>query len=122
MYREKIYNRKNDKFKRKSNEVLSILSTKAMSKHELAIVMGLSLSTVSNYVFFLKRDGLVYIADWISNPFTKPTAKYKFGTKPDAEYIHRKKHRDKPRLKKELPNKTNVCDIAASWMRNPIKD
>lgn len=119
MYREKIYNRDNEKFKNKCNQVLAILSIKAMSKHELAIALEMSLSTVSNYVFFLKRDGLLYVESWISNPYTKPTPRYKFGTNPDVEYIHRKKCRDKPRPKKPAVTKT-TCDIAASWMRNPI--
>lgn len=116
MYRDKIYKCNSDKFRRTSHEILTFLSGKAMSKHELAIVMDLSLSSISNYMHFLKKQGLVYIAEWISNDKSKPTAKYRFGTNQDVEYVFRKKYRYKHK-NKPIPNATNRCDIAASWIR-----
>ena len=120
MYRDKLYKFNSPRYKATSQKMLVILAKKAFTKHELAIEMELNLSTISNYIYFLKRNGMVYIAEWQENPLGKPTAKYKFGTNPDVEYICRKKYKSPTRRKeKTIVSKMPRCDVAAQWMLNP---
>lgn len=118
--KRKIYKEGGIRFQTISQEILALLADKEMSKHELVEATKLSLTTIVSYVSILKERNLIHIANWISKPNTKPTAKYKFGTGIDAEYIgRRKKYLTKGRPRTPAINKTSACDIAASWMMNP---
>lgn len=120
MYRDKLYKLNSAKYKATSQKMLVVLARKPYSKHELVTEMGLNLSTVSNYIYFLKQAGMIYIAEWQENPLGKPTAKYKFGTNSDAEYVCRKKYKSPVRRKeKPVDLKMPRCDVAAQWMLNP---
>lgn len=120
MYRDKLYKLNSAKYKSTSQKMLIILAKKAYSKHQLAIEMELNLSTISNYVYFLKQQGMIYIAEWQENPLGKPTAKYRFGTNSDVEYVCRKKYKSPTRSKeKPIVSKMPRCDVAAQWMLNP---
>lgn len=120
MYRDKIYKSNSEKFKITSEKMLILLTQKSMTKHELAEEMELNHSTISNYIFFLKRKGMIYISEWKENPLGKATAKYKFGSNDDAEFVARRKYKSNYRSKSDYVNlKMPRCDIAASWMNNP---
>ena len=121
MYRDKLYAKNSPRFKQTSKLILDLLDKEPMSKHELAKQSGLNHSTICNYIYFLKEEKLIHISGWHQNPLGKATAIYKFGDDEDAEFIARKKYKSPYKPKGEVYNfKMPRCDVAASWMRNPI--
>lgn len=121
MTRDKLYTTNSLKFKKTQQAILTLICNQAMTKHELAQELDLNLSTINNYIYFMKQKGLVYIASWQENQFGKATARYQFGTNEDEPFVGRRKYKSPTRSNQRPVNlKMPRCDIAASWLNNPI--
>lgn len=120
LHREKLYKLNSPRYKATSQKILVLLAKQAMTKHEIAEEMALNHSTISNYLYFLKKQGMIYISAWDFNSTGKPTARFRFGTNEDVEYLLTNKNKYRNRYRqKAVTLKMPRCDIAASWMFNP---
>lgn len=104
-------------FQARIDGVLKVLKCEAMNSYQMQDKFNVSNSTILNYVEYLTKHKLIYIAEYKPAGNNRMMAYYKAGNKPNAKKIN-----FKDLTKKKEPNimlKMPRCDIAAAWMRNP---